>query len=81
MMRDSETGKLNVGWKEVAGLFLGAVAAATVPVATATVVMYGDVREIKTNIGMLKDNDVDQRVTLRDHDHRISKLEQSNIEQ
>lgn len=81
MTRDQETGKLNFQWKDLAGVFTAMLVAATVPVVGAMVVMYGDVREIKTNIGTLKDNDHDQRVTLRDHDQRISKLEQSSVEQ
>lgn len=81
MMVRGDDGKLHIGWKELAGLFLGAVAAATVPVATAMIVMYGDVREIKTNISTLKENDKEQHVTLRDHDQRLGKLERGRVEQ
>lgn len=81
MVRDETTGKLNFQWKDLAVLFMGVTVAATIPVAGAMVVMYGDVREIKTSISTQKETLGEHRETLREHGHRLSALEQAKIEQ
>jgi hypothetical protein len=50
MMARGDDGRINIGWRELAGAFVSMLTAASVPVAIAMVVMYGDVREIKSNI-------------------------------
>lgn len=80
-MTRGDDGKLRFGWDEIGKFFLSNLGSSALSILAAMAYMYGDVREIKTNISTLKDNDNEQRVTLRDHDHRITTLEQARVEQ
>lgn len=74
MTRD-QNGRLALSWREIGSAFFAMLAAATIPVSAAMVVMYGDVREIKSNLKYHGDE-------LERHDRRITVIEnRDRIEQ
>lgn len=73
MMVRGEDGKINIGLPDIAKVFVSMVTAASIPTAVAMIVMYGDVREIKSNMRY-------QGEEIGRHDQRLTRLETKAIE-
>lgn len=71
----SDDGRVNIGWQDIAKVFIAMVMAASVPTVVAMIVMYGDVREIKLSLHYQGDE-------LQRLDKRLTRVEtKGGIEQ